>query len=142
MFINALFLRIELDDGAIRSAPPSISEGIEAAAFRGHHVSAAVQIQYFSGLDLEHLDRVAPIRRPAAAPIFAVVRNGVVVTAVSLQRPLLQDLAGFRIHLDNAVRAGVPHKAVRVEGKVSEAGGVEGSLAFDADLLDVSGLRI
>ena len=142
VFINSGGLGIELDQRAIRSAPPGISEGIKAAAFRGHHVSAAVQIQHFPGFNVQHLDGIAPIRRPAASPIPAVVGNGVVVAAVGLKRPLLQDLAGIRIHLGNPVRAGIPHIALRVQREISETGRVDGSLALDKDLLHFSGLWV
>ena len=94
VFFNPGCLGIQFDQRAVCSAPPRISEGIEPAAFRGHHMSAAVQIENFSSLNVQHLDRIAPIRRTAASPIPAVVRNGVVVAAVGLERPLLHDLAG------------------------------------------------
>src|SRR5438132_534651 len=51
-FLNPPCFRIEFDESAICSAPPAISEWIETAALCGHHVSAALQIEQFSGLDI------------------------------------------------------------------------------------------
>src|SRR5437879_13496147 len=101
-FLNPLSFKIELDQSAVRSAPPRISERIETAALGRHHVSAAVQVQDLSCLNLQHLDRIAPISGPTASPIFSVIRNGVVVTASRLQRPFFQGLARVRIEFGYA----------------------------------------
>ena len=141
-FLNPLRLRVQLDEGAVRSSPPRISERIKTPALGRHHVGAAVQIQYFPCLNLQHLDGIAPISRSTASPIFSVVGDSVVVTARRLQRPLLQGLAGYRIEFGNPVRARIPHEAFFIKREISEARRIQRDSAFDADLFHVAGFWI
>src|SRR5438128_9937512 len=140
--LNPLRLRVQLDEGAVRSSPPGISERIKPSALGRYHVEAAVQIQYFPCLNLQHLDGIAPIRRSTASPIFSVVGDSVVVTARRLQRPLLQGLAGYRIEFGNPVRARVPHEAFFIEREISATRPIQRNSAVDANLLHVAGFWI
>src|SRR2546425_160740 len=127
-FLNPLRLRVQLDEGAVRSSPPRISERIKTPALGRHHVGAAVQIQYFPRLNLQHLDGIAPISRSTASPIFSVVGDSIVVTARRLQRPLLQGLAGYRIEFGDPVRARIPYEAFFIEREISEARRIQSNM--------------
>src|SRR5262245_64892578 len=78
IFFNTSFFRVDLDQSAICSAEPGVSEGIKATAFRSREVSTSVQIQPFSRLNLQHLGGITPIRRNDDSPILPHVGYEVV----------------------------------------------------------------
>src|SRR5258706_8636828 len=98
-FFNPLRFEIELDESAVRAAPPCISVRIKAAAFRSRHMRAGIQVQPFAGLKVQELEHIAPPRRSAAAPIPTVVGNEVVVAGTCLKVVLLHDLARYWFYL-------------------------------------------
>src|SRR4029077_5800921 len=140
--VNTLRLEIQLDERTVGSAPPRVSEGIKAPALRGHHVRTAIQVKYFPGRNFHDLEGVAPVCRPTPAPIFSVIRNRIVVGAVCLQGPLLQDLAGIGIHLYDQAVPTIPNVTVGVQSEITEAGSIDRSRAINFGLLHVACLGI
>ena len=138
-FLDAASLGVKLDERAVAAAEPGVVIRSEAAALGRGHVIAGIGVDHLAGGNVETLSGVAPGGKAATGPIFLIGGDERIVAEAELERPFLDDLAGFGIDLADFAVAAIPHEAIVGHGEVAEAGSVERHGRVDLDLGDVAG---